>query len=133
MGVKGYRKLFSGEQGKDLEKEVGEAITVIAPDTVFNGTLTGRDTIRIAGSFEGTIDCKRLLWVEPGGRVKGSLVAKRVINEGEIVGDILSAEQVEIRSNGSMLGNIHAVKITVAPGSHFDGEARMIRSGISDK
>jgi cytoskeletal protein CcmA (bactofilin family) len=131
--MKGYRKFFSGQHQKELEKEVGDAISVIAPDTSFSGTLTGQDTVRISGRFEGIIDCKRLLWVEQGGRVKGTIVAKRVINEGEIVGDILSAEQVEIRSDGRMIGNIHAVKITVAQGSHFDGEARMIRDGIRDK
>jgi cytoskeletal protein CcmA (bactofilin family) len=133
MGMKGYRGFFAGQQEKELEKEVGAAITVIAPDTVFNGTLTGQDTVRIAGRFEGTIDCRRLLWVEPGGRVQGTVVAKRVINEGEIVGDILSAEQVEVRSNGRMVGNIHAVKITVAPGSVFDGEARMLRTGAGEQ
>jgi cytoskeletal protein CcmA (bactofilin family) len=129
MRLKGYRKLFSGRPEKKLEEEVGEAITVIAPDTVFTGTLTGHNTVRIAGRLDGTIECKRLLWVESSGRINGNVVAKRVINEGEILGDILSAEQVEIRSTGRMIGNIHAVKITVAQGSHFDGEAHMIRSG----
>jgi cytoskeletal protein CcmA (bactofilin family) len=128
MGLKKNREFLAGRQETDLEEEVGSAITVIAPDTAFNGTLTGQDTVRIAGRFEGTIDCRRLLWVEPGGRVQGTISAKRVINEGEIEGDIVAAEQVEVRSNGRMVGNIHAVKITVAPGSLFDGEARIIRS-----
>jgi cytoskeletal protein CcmA (bactofilin family) len=129
MALRGYRKLFSGRTDKRLEKEVGEAITVIAPDTVFTGDLTGHDTVRIAGRFDGNIDCKRLLWVESSGRVNGNVVAKRVINEGEILGDILAADHVEIRSSGRMVGDIHAVKISVAQGSQFDGRARMTPSG----
>jgi cytoskeletal protein CcmA (bactofilin family) len=133
MGLKRYREFFSAGKPKDLEDEVGERITAIAPNSFFRGTLTGQDTMRIAGRFEGTIDCKRLLWVESTGRVNGNIVAKRVINEGKIVGDIRSAEQVELRSNGRMIGDIHALNVTVAPGCHFEGEVRIIRPTGKDK
>lgn len=127
MFLKKYKKKLSGQDEATLEEEVGPAVTVIAPDTVFKGNITGQDTLRISGRVVGDIDCKRTVWVDERGCVNGTIVASLVINEGEINGDIQSAEKVEIRSNGRMIGNIHAVKIIVAPGCFFDGEAQIIR------
>ena len=127
MFFKKGQKKVSGQDGTALEQEVGPAVTVIAPDTIFKGNITGQDTLRISGRVEGDIDCERTVWVDERGCVKGTIIASQVINEGEINGDIQSAEKVEIRSNGRMIGNIHAAKIIVAPGCFFDGEAKIVR------
>ena len=127
MLFKKNRSKFIKIDEKALEDEVGSAVTVIAPDTSFTGKIKGEDTLRILGYFKGEIDCRRMLWVEKTGRIEGTVNARRVIIEGEIRGSIKSAEQVELRSNGRMIGNINAGKITVAQGCLFDGEARILR------
>lgn len=111
----------------ELAEEIGPAVTVIAPDTLFKGKIAGEDTLRISGSVQGDIECRRMVWVDRTGRVSGNITARRVIVEGEINGDIAAAERVEIRSNGRMTGNIHAANITIDQGCFFDGEARIIR------
>ena len=111
----------------ELAEEIGPAVTVIAPDTRFEGTITGEDTLRVCGRVQGDIECRRMVWVDRRGRVNGNITARRVIVEGEVNGDIATAERVEIRSNGRMTGNIHAAKITIGQGCFFDGEARIIR------
>lgn len=110
-----------------LAQEIGPAVTVIAPDTVFKGVITGKDTLRISGTVHGDIDCRRMVWVDRSGNVNGNVTARRVIIEGEVNGDIKTAERVEIRSNGRMVGNIYAANITIDQGCFFDGEARIIR------
>jgi len=118
---------FSQKKDIELAQEVGPAVTVIAPGTLFKGEVTGEDTLRICGSVQGDIDCRRMVWVDRGGCVSGHITARRVIIEGEVNGDIHDAERVEIRSNGRMTGNIYAANITVDQGCFFDGEARIIR------
>jgi cytoskeletal protein CcmA (bactofilin family) len=112
---------------KVLEDEVGSAVTVISSNTRFTGKIKGEDTLRISGYFKGNIDCKRMVWVDKTGRIEGTVYARRVIIEGEINGNIKSSDHVELRSNGRMIGDINAAKITVAKGCLFDGQARILR------
>ena len=126
MLVEKYKKMFSKTEEEEQAEEVEPLITQIAPDTVFNGSITGQDTVRISGLVTGDIDCK-MVWVDGRGRVNGKIAASRVIIEGELNGDIQTADRVEIRSNGKMVGNIYAATIAVAQGCLFEGESHIIR------
>ena len=121
------RKLFTNDNKEKLKEEIGPAVSVIAPGTEINGTVKGQDTLRISGYLKGDINCKRMVWLDRGGRVDGDIVADRVINEGEINGNIDATGKVEIRSYGSMIGNISAAKIIIAQGCLFDGQAHILQ------
>ena len=127
MLLKKNKNKFIKIDEKVIENEVGSAVTVIASNTRFTGKIKGEDTLRISGYFKGEIDCKRMVWVDKTGRIEGTVYARRVIIEGEINGNIKSADHVELRSNGRMIGDINAGKITVAQGCFFDGQARILR------
>ena len=123
LSVNRFKKLFLKKDEKILREQIGPSVTVIASGTEIKGSIDGQDTLRISGYFVGDIHCARMVWIDPDGRVDGTIIARRVINEGEIKGNIVSAEQVEIRSKGRMIGDITAAKIVIAHGCLFDGEA----------
>ena len=125
MILKKNKDKFIKIDEKVLEDEVGSAVTVIASNTHFTGKIKGENTLRISGYFKGEIDCKRMVWVDKTGKIEGTVTARRVIIEGEINGNIESANHVELRSNGRMIGDINAVKISVAKGCLFDGQAKI--------
>ena len=127
MILKKNKSKFIKIDEKVLEDEVGSAVTVIASNTRFTGKIKAEDTLRISGYFKGEIDCKRMVWVDKTGKIEGTVYARRVIIEGKISGKIESADNVELRSNGRMIGDINAAKITVAKGCLFDGQARILR------
>ena len=127
MILKKNKNKFIKIDEKVLEDEVGSAVTVIASNTRFTGKIKGEDTLRISGYFKGEIDCKRMVWVDKTGKIEGTVTARRVIIEGEINGNIESANHVELRSNGRMIGDINAVKISVVKGCLFDGQARILK------
>lgn len=118
--------MFSKKEKNRLEDRDGQRATVIASNTKFEGTISGQDTIRIAGNFEGDITCDCMLWVEKGGKMNGPVNARWVIIEGEINGNIEATEQIELRSEGRVIGNISAAKIAIAQGCFFDGKARTL-------
>ena len=101
--------------------------TVIAIDTRFKGTITCRDQILVAGIVEGDIDCGGIVWIAKKGKVYANVYARKVIIEGEINGNIESAEYVELRSEGRLIGSLKASKIRMTPGCYFDGEVTMQR------
>jgi len=108
-----------------LEDKVGSTESIIAPGTKFKGTINGHDSVRISGHFEGKINSEQLIWIEKGGRIKGTINSPFVIIEGEIKGDIESAEHVELRTKGRVIGNINTAIIAIAEGGSFNGEIQM--------
>ncbi len=113
------------EKKRRLEDKIGPIETVIAPNTKFKGKIKGEDNIRIAGRFEGDVKCDQLVRIEKGGKLSGSIVSTYVIIEGELKGNIDSAEHVEIRIDGRVIGNINTSQIAIAEGSFIQGEIRM--------
>lgn len=133
FGKKGKTVLNLGEE-KRLAREIGPAVTVIARGSAFKGEIVCKDTIRVAGILDGDVLTEKVVWIDTGGRIKGDITARRVINEGEIIGDIRMAEQVNVLSNGRMIGNINAARISVAQGCFFEGEAHIVRpEAVSQK
>ena len=119
------------DKQRRLEDKTGSILSIIAPSTNFKGTLSGSDSLLIAGHFKGEIKCEGLVRVDREGRIQGIINSPYVIVEGEINGDIMSAEHVELRAGARVVGNINTVKIVMAEGCVLRGEVQM--PGEEDK
>ena len=108
-----------------LEDQLGPSLSIISIDARLEGTLNGKNSIKIAGLVEGNVMSEMLVWIEKGGRVKGSVKAPGVIVEGEVNGNIDSKEKVELRSGARIIGDISCKKLSVAEDSFFDGNIKM--------
>lgn len=123
--------LKKDDKKRRLEDGIEPPESKIGPNTKFKGTISGYDSIRISGKFNGKINSEQMVKIDKGGKVVGTINSTNVIVEGEIKGDIKSAENVEIRSEGRVIGNINTNKIAIAEGSFFQGEILM--PGKEDK
>lgn len=112
---------------KRIEDKIGEEESRIAAKTRLKGTLSGAESMRIAGQIEGNVKSDRLVWIETGGSVKGDIQARDVIIEGKLAGNIDDAQHVEIRTEAHVSGNIQTQKMAMAEGSFFKGEIHMPR------
>lgn len=110
-----------------VEDKIGSTVSIIAPNTKFKGTIKGRDTLFIAGHLEGKINSEGLVRIDKAGRIDGTINSPYVIIEGEIKGDIQSAEHVELRSEARVTGNIYTAKIVMAEGCTLQGEVHTPR------
>jgi len=117
------------EKQRRVEDKTGSIISIIAPGTKFKGTLSGSDSLLIAGHFKGKIKSEGLIRVDREGRIQGIINSPYVIVEGEINGDIMSAEHVELRAGARVVGNINTVKIVMAEGCVLRGEVQMPKEG----
>jgi len=108
-----------------LEDRTEELHSVIASGTVFQGDIEGSEGLHISGRIEGTIKSGGLVKVDRGAKIEGPVDAPYLIIEGEIVGDIKSAEQIELREEGKVTGNISTQKLAMAEGSFFQGKIQM--------
>ena len=97
---------------------------VIGPDTVFRGELTSKGTVRIDGTFEGNISADCVVLGESG-NITGDLQVNVLIAGGKLRGNVRAVDHVEIQSKGEVLGDIYAVRLSVAEGAVFEGRSSM--------
>ena len=100
----------------------------IGKSVVIKGELNGSEDLTVEGHVEGRIELKdHVLTIGPHGRIKAEIHAKAVIILGEVTGNIMASEKVDIRDNGSVDGDIVAPRVAIAEGAHFRGSVDMQR------
>jgi cytoskeletal protein CcmA (bactofilin family) len=103
----------------------GAGITVIAADSVIEGTISGAGDIQIEGELRGKVDSTGAVRVASQGKVAGSLAARTVVVAGSVHGDILAGETIELDVSSTVEGDMTAPRIRVAEGATFDGQVHM--------
>lgn len=114
---------------KPAEREGGKE-SLIASDLSIEGKIQGSGHIRIAGRFKGDVQVDGDLTIEVGAKLNGGVSARKVVIAGELEGNINSAQRVELLESGSMVGDVKAGVVTVAPGSRMRGQ---VEFGFDDK
>lgn len=113
------------DKQRRLEDRIGPIESVIASKTTFKGKIKSEDSVQISGNFRGDIKCEQLVKINKGGKIKGTIDSTYVIIEGELDGNIETADYVEIRAEGRIVGNINTADIAIAEGSFIQGEIKM--------
>ena len=104
---------------------IGRVTSVLGPEVHVRGRISGRGGMRVEGAFEGEIDFDGLLVVAESGRVTCEHVrAKAVVVAGILKGNI-TAERVEIRKTGRVLGNVVTTAFATEEGAFLRGQIRM--------
>jgi cytoskeletal protein CcmA (bactofilin family) len=104
----------------------------IGKSVVIKGELTGSEDLTIEGQVEGKVELKQnVLTIGPNGRIKAQIVAKAVVVQGEVTGNITATERVDIRDAGSVDGDLSAPRVAIADGAHFRGSIDMQKSGAA--
>lgn len=95
--------------------------SVIAAEITISGKIDGAGHVRIAGRFEGDVNIKGDLTIEPGATLHGGIRAESVAVAGAVEGNIENARTVELLSTGVLDGDLKAGTLTVAAGSRMRG------------
>lgn len=100
----------------------------IGKSVIIKGELSGSEDLTIEGHVEGKIDLKdNVLTIGPNGKIKAEVFAKSVVVLGEVTGNVIASEKVDIRDNGSVDGDIASPRVAIAEGAHFRGSVDMQR------
>lgn len=99
--------------------------TLIGPNIIIEGTVTGSETMVVEGTVRGEINITSDLRVGTKGRVEAKVEARNIVVEGRLNGDITATDRVELIAGSNVDGNIKAPKIIVAEGAKFRGSVDM--------
>lgn len=109
------------ENRMDKSVNIGKTVEI-------KGELNGTEDLSIEGKFEGKVTLRdHQLTVGANGRIKGEIFAKSVTVIGEVDGNIVADDKVEVAATGSMKGDLTAPRVLLADGAQFKGSIDMER------
>ena len=92
------------------------------------GDITGTEDLLIDGSVEGLIQLDgRKLTVGTAARVTADIIARDVVVHGYVKGNIHAKGRVEIKKDGSVIGNLTTAQIMIEDGADFKGSIEIDR------
>lgn len=113
---------------QELRRQFERDRVQIGRSVILKGELTGSEDLAIEGQIDGKIELREhVLTIGPNGKIRAQITAKSVVVLGEVVGNILATEKVDIRDNGSVDGDITAPRVAIAEGAQFRGKVDMQR------
>jgi len=125
MGMLWKKNGKAAVKGSDLTAYIDEASEI-------EGKYTFSGTVMLNGKFTGEISSNDTLIIGDKGVVNATVRAGVVLVSGEVVGNILGTERVELRGSARVFGDVEAPVIVVEEGVLFEGHCRMTKSRPQD-
>jgi cytoskeletal protein CcmA (bactofilin family) len=91
---------------------------------VIKGEVNGAESLYIEGRVEGTINLSgaaNRVTVGKAGVVVADLNAREIVIMGKVNGNLVASDRVDIRNEGSLLGNVVTHRINIEDGAYFKG------------
>lgn len=108
--------------------QVTELNGAIGSESVFEGKLRGKGNYKVAGRVIGECDIAGALMLDKSGSWSGVIVADIVVIAGQVEGNIVARQQLEISTTGQVNGSITSPVIALEKGAVHDGEVHMSRT-----
>jgi len=97
---------------------------------VIKGEISGSEALYIDGRIEGKISMpESRVTIGRNGKVDASIQAKELVVMGKVNGNIECSDRVDIRSEGSVNGDISTVRISVEDGAALKGGIQVHSEG----
>ena len=92
------------------------------------GDISGTEDLHIDGNVDGPIHLeKRKLTVGTSAKLNSDVVASEVVVHGSIKGNLIASDRVEIKKDGSVIGDLTTARIIIEDGAHFKGSIEIDR------
>ena len=111
---------------KKAETNLNRTKTVLGGETKFNGILRFRDSLKIDGIFEGSIDSPGFLVIEKNASVTADITIGSLVVGGTVIGNVTAEDKVEILPGGNITGNIKCSRFVMADETGFSGKCEML-------
>ena len=95
------------------------------------GEISGSEDLHVEGSVEGPIRLGgRNLTVGASAKLTGDIEAREVVVYGSVVGNVRASDRLEIKKDGSIVGELTTGRIVIEDGAHFKGSVEIERKAV---
>ena len=102
----------------------------IGKSLVIKGEVTGSESLYIDGRVEGSINLSgNRVTVGRNGVVSANINAREIVVLGKVRGNLTASDRVDIRSDGSLTGDVVAARISIEDGAFFKGAIDIRKAG----
>src|SRR5881275_99323 len=102
----------------------------IGKSLVIKGEVTGSESLYIDGRVEGSINLSgNRVTVGRNGVVSANINAREIVVLGKVRGNLTASDRVDIRSDGSLTGDVIAARISIEDGAFFKGGIDIRKGG----
>ena len=111
----------------------GEQAT-IGKSLIVKGEVSGSESLYIDGKVEGAINLPgNRVTVGRNGQVAANIMAREIVVLGKVRGNCQASDRVDIRSEGSLTGDVIAARISIEDGAFFKGGIDIRKPGAEQK
>jgi cytoskeletal protein CcmA (bactofilin family) len=98
------------------------------------GEISGDEDLQIDGTVEGLVNLQdRKLTVGTAAKVTADIAAREVIVYGSVKGNLRARDRIEIKKDGSVVGDLTTARIMIEDGAYFKGAIEIEKSSESAK
>ena len=101
---------------------------------VIKGEVTGSESLYIDGRVEGSINLPgNRVTVGRNGVVSANISAREIVILGKVRGNMNASDRFDIRSEGSLTGDIVAQRVSIEEGAFFKGAIDIRKPGQANQ
>jgi cytoskeletal protein CcmA (bactofilin family) len=94
------------------------------------GEITGNEDLHIDGSVEGLVQLEdRKLTVGATAKLTADVIAREVVVYGNVKGNLRARDRIEIKKDGSVVGDLTTARIMIEDGAYFKGSIEIDKAG----
>jgi cytoskeletal protein CcmA (bactofilin family) len=98
----------------------------IGRSVVIKGEISGSESLYVDGRIEGTVSfADNRVTIGRNGVVAANITAREVVIMGKVTGNIECSDRVDIRSEGSLTGDIVSQRISIEDGAMLKGAVQV--------
>mgnify|MGYP003572162183 FL=1 len=109
----------------DNQAVAGGQTSIIAQGCKFDGKVEVRGTLRVEGEFKGSIGTPESLVIGKTGVVHADVKVKNAIIGGQLYGNIIAENKIELQSGSHVEGDIKTKRLVIDEGVFFEGNCSM--------
>ena len=99
--------------------------TIVGPKTVIHGNLNVKGSVLIYGTVLGDVRSEGSVRTAKDSLIKGSLVSRDAIIDGELEGSLTTRGRATLGSTALLVGELRAALLVVEEGARFSGKCQM--------
>lgn len=117
------------KHNRRIGDHTGGPTTFVSAATRFVGSITGSGPYVFCGTVDGDCEIDGSVTLAAGGRWTGTIRAIDVVVAGDVNGDVVASNRVEISATARIFGSLSGHSIAIARGAVIEGDVA-VASGL---